>query len=132
MFATTISGGQYVATTPDTCNTLVGPATVPIPYPVFAQTATANPVSGKVYICGSPALTKASKAKPVNGDQPRASGGGLVSATVMGQIEYISSSGKVKIEGNFAVRQTDSVKMNDGNTVGLDVSVCQTKVIIMS
>jgi hypothetical protein len=133
MFATTISGGQYIATAPDTCNTIVGPATVPVPYPVVAQTSTANPVSSKVYICGSPALTKASKAKPVSGDQPGATGGGgIISATVMGEVEYISSSGKVKIEGNFAVRQTDSVKMNDGNTVGLDISVCQTKVMIMS
>jgi hypothetical protein len=58
--------------------------------------------------------------------------GGIVSATAMGQVEYIGSSSKVKIEGNFAVRQADSVKMNDGNTIGLDVSVCQTKVMIMS
>ena len=133
MFATTTSGGQYVATAPDTCNTIVGPATVPVPYPVFAQTAAANPVSSKVYICGAPALTKASKAKPVHGDELGATGGGgIVSATAMGQVEYIGSSSKVKIEGNFAVRQADSVKMNDGNTIGLDVSVCQTKVMSMS
>ena len=82
MFATTTAGGQYVATAPDTCNTIVGPATVPVPYPIVATTSAANPVSGKVYICGAPALTKVSKTKPVNGDQPGTTGGGGIVSTM--------------------------------------------------
>ena len=68
-----------------------------------------------------------------NGDEPGASGGGgVVSSKVMGPAEYIMSSMKVKLEGNPAVRMTDTVKINDGNTIGMDAAPSQTKMMIMS
>ncbi|MBF0529304.1 MAG: type VI secretion protein, partial [Deltaproteobacteria bacterium] len=42
------------------------------------------------------------------------------------------SSMKVKIEGNPAVRLTDTVKLNDGNTIGMNSAPSQTKVMILS
>jgi hypothetical protein len=133
MFATTRQGGQDTVTAPDVCKTVVGPSVVPTPYPTVGMPPTANPTTTKVLITGMPALTKASKAVPTNGDEPGASGGGgVVSNKVMGPAEYIMSSMKVKLEGNPAVRMNDMVKINDGNTVGMDVAPSQTKVMIMS
>ena len=51
---------------------------------------------------------------------------------VMGCVEYIMSSMKVKLEGNPAVRLTDTVKINDGNTVGMNAAPSQTKVMVMN
>jgi len=133
MFATTKAGGQDMVNAPDVCKTVVGPAVVPTPYPTVGMPPTGNPTTTKVFIAGAPALTKASKAMPTNGDQPGASGGGgVVSGKVMGAAEYILSSMKVKLEGNPAVRLNDMVKLNDGNTVGMDIAPSQSKVMIMS
>lgn len=133
MFATTRAGGMLNITAPDVCKTVVGPSVVPIPYPNIGMPPSGNPAAMKVFIVGAQALTKASKTVPTNGDQPGASGGGgVVSAKIMGPAEYIMSSMKVKIEGNPAVRLTDMVKLNDGNTVGLNCAPSQTKVMIPS
>ena len=133
MFATTIAGGMQSITAPDVCNTVVGPAVSPIPYPDIGVPSSATPTATKVFIAGALALTKASKTEPTNGDQPGASGGGgVVSTKIMGAAEYIMSSMKVKIEGNPAVRLTDTMKLNEGNTVGLNCAPSQTKVMIMS
>ena len=133
MFATTIAGGMQNITAPDVCKTVVGPAVVPIPYPDIGVPSCATPTALKVFIVGALALTKMSKTMPTNGDQAGASGGGGVSSnTIMGPAEYIMSSMKVKIEGNPAVRLTDTVKLNNGNTIGLNCAPSQSKVMIMS
>jgi hypothetical protein len=133
MFAVTKMAGQATITAPDMCKTVVGPSVVPMPYPTLGMPATGMPTTLKVFIAGSPALTKASKITPSNADQPGASGGGgVVSSKVMGPIEFIMSSMKVKLEGNPAVRMTDTVKINDGNTIGMEAAPSQTKVMIMS
>lgn len=133
MFATTIAGGMQNITVPDLCKTVVGPAVVPIPYPDMGVPSTATPTATKVFVVGALALTKASKTEPTNGDQPGASGGGgVVSAKIMGAAEYIMSSLVVKIEGNPAVRLTDTMKLNEGNTIGLNSVPSQGKVMILS
>jgi hypothetical protein len=96
-------------------------------------TSAGNPVTTKVFIVGSPALTKASKVSPTDGDEAGASGGGgVVSGKIMGPAEYITSSMKVTLEGNPAVRLTDMIKTNDGNTMGMTAAPSQSKVMIMS
>jgi Domain of unknown function (DUF4150) len=133
MQATTKAGGQVTITAPDICKTVVGPSVVPTPYPSLGMPSTGNPTTKKVFIDGAMALTKASKIQPVSGDEAGASGGGgVVSNKVMGCVEYIMSSLKVKLEGNPAVRLTDTVKINDGNTVGMNAAPSQTKVMVMS
>jgi hypothetical protein len=133
MFATTIAGGMQSITAPDVCNTVVGPAVSPIPYPDLGVPSSAMPTATKVFIVGGLALTKASQVVPSTGDEAGVSGGGgVVSAKIMGATQYITSSMKVMIEGNPAVRLTDSMKLNDGNTVGLNCAPSQTKVMIMS
>ncbi len=133
MFATTQAGGLDSVTAPDVCKTQVGPANVPIPYPNLGVPSGGMPVTIKVFIVGAPALTKASKVSPTNGDEAGASGGGgVVSGKIMGPAEYITSSMKVKLEGKPAVRLTDMIKTNDGNTIGLNSAPSQTKVMVMS
>ena len=82
-------------------------------------------------ICGMPALTKASKCQPTNGDQGGVSNG-VVSGKIMGPTEYIMGSMKVKLEGNPAVYTGNPTKQNDGNAVGSDLQPSQNKVMIMS
>lgn len=128
MFVATIQAGQATCV-PDVCKTPMPPgAPVPIPYVNMAQTTLANPTTMKVLVGGSPALTKASKISLSNGDQPGAPGG-VVSGSIMGECEFTLASFKVKLQGNPAVRQMDSVKSNKGNTMGALLQPSQTKVI---
>ncbi|MEI6315883.1 MAG: DUF4150 domain-containing protein [Syntrophus sp. (in: bacteria)] len=132
MFATTIAGGQEASSIPDVCKTVVGPAVVPMPYPVTAMPSTAMPVTKKVFIVNAPALNRLSKVVPTMGDQAGASGGGgVVSGSIMGPVEYLMSSAKVFLEGAPAVRQTDTVTVNNRNTIGANSLPSQTKVLIM-
>jgi hypothetical protein len=113
MFATTIAGGQLAATAPDVCKTIVGTATVPVPYPVTGMPSGAMPVTKKVFIVNAPALNLMSKVNPT-----------------MGPIEYLSASPKVFLEGAPAVRLSDSVTLNNRNTVGVNGLPSQTKVML--
>jgi Domain of unknown function (DUF4150) len=133
MYGTTKAGGMQSSTVPDMCKTMVGVAVVPMPYPCMGNPAGASPTATKVYFCGALTLTSESKTQPTNGDEAGASGGGGVkSGKIDGPAAYTSSSGKVKIEGNPAVRLNDTMTLNDGNTVGMNSAPSQTKVMIMS
>jgi len=131
MYATTKEKGQLLAM-PDVCLTPAPPAPpIPVPYPNVGMPTMANPVTKKVMICGMPALTKASKCQPTNGDQGGVNNG-VVSGKIMGPTEYVMGSMKVKLEGNPAVYMGNPTKQNDGNTVGSDLQPSQNKVMIMS
>ena len=130
MYATTKAKGQLIAM-PDVCLTPAPPAPpVPIPYPNIGMPPMADPVTQKVMICGMPALTKASKCQPTNGDQGGVNNG-AVSGKIMGPTEYLMGSMKVKLEGNPAVFMGNPTKQNDGNAVGSDLQPSQNKVMIM-
>ena len=130
MYATTKEKGQLLAM-PDVCLTPAPPAPpIPTPYPNVGMPTMANPVTQKVMICGMPALTKASKCQPTNGDQAGVNNG-VVSGKIMGPTEYIMGSMKVKLEGNPAVYMGNPTKQNDGNAVGSDLQPSQNKVMIM-
>lgn len=131
MFAATIEKGQVFAM-PDVCKTPAPPGPpVPIPYPNTGMNQMGNPTAQKVLINGAPALTKASKIQPTNGDQAGVAQG-LVSGKIMGPAEFIMGSTKVKIEGNPAVFMGNPTKQNDGNAVGSHLQPSQNKVMIMS
>lgn len=130
MFAVTKENGQLMAM-PDVCLTPAPPAPpVPVPYPNIGMPQMGNPVTTKVLINGMPALTKASKVSPTNGDQAGVNQG-AVSGKIMGPAEFIMGSTKVKLEGNPAVFLGNMTKQNDGNAVGSVLAPSQNKVMIM-
>lgn len=130
MFAVTLAGGQCMAT-PDVCQvpTPLGP--VPTPFPNIGMPPMGNSPTTKVLVSGMPALTKASKIPLTNGDQ-LGTAGGVVSGKVMGEVEFIAGSAKVKFEGQAAIRLATPTKQNAGNTVGAVLAPSQTKVVIVS
>ena len=131
MFAATIEKGQVFAM-PDVCQTPAPPGPpVPVPYPNTGMNQMGNPAAKKVIINGAPALTKASKIQPTNGDQAGVNQG-VVSGKIMGPTEFIQGSTKVKIEGNPAVFMGNPTKQNDGNAVGSHIQPSQNKVMIMA
>ncbi|MFH1984878.1 MAG: PAAR-like domain-containing protein [Pseudomonadota bacterium] len=117
---------------PDVCQTPSPGGPVPVPYPNTAMPQMGNPATTKVMINGMPALTKASKIQPTNGDQGGSAGGGVVSGKMMGPAEFIQGSTKVSLEGNPAVFMGNPTKHNDGNAVGSNLAPSQNKVMIMS
>ncbi len=130
MYAATKEKGQLFAM-PDTCKVPTPAGPQPMPFPNIGMPQTANPVTKKVMINGMPALTKASKVQPTNGDQAGAAGG-VMSNKIMGPAEFTMGSTKVKFEGNPAVFMGNMTKQNDGNAVGSDLAPSQNKVMIMS
>ncbi len=132
MFAITIMGGLMQGT-PDVCKTPMPPAgqPVPVPYVNIANPPLGQPTAKKVMICGSPALAKNSEVSVSNGDQPGAQGG-VPSGQIMGKVSFTSSSMKVKIEGNQAVKVGDVTTHNSNNIVGAPLVPSQFKVMIMS
>lgn len=131
MFAVTKQAGQCMGM-PDVCKTPAPPAPpVPIPYPNIAMPMMGNPATTKVLICGMPALTKASKISISSGDEAGVAGG-VVSGKNMGEAEFVMSSLKVKLEGNFSVRLGDTTKHNGGNAIGAVLAPSQSVVMIMS
>ena len=85
---TTTKGGICFAF-PNVCQTQVGPATVPIPYPSIGQLGDA------------------------------AGQAGVTSGTVGGKVEFVSYSATVKAGGSEVVRMFDQTRQNDGNAVGV-------------
>lgn len=130
MYAITKQSGQTMAM-PDVCKVPAPPAApIPMPFPNIGMTPNANPVTQKILIAGSPALTKASKLSPTQGDEAGASGG-VVSGKIMGEVEFVMGSTKVNFEGNPSVFMGNSTKQNQGNAAGSDIMPSQEKVMIL-
>jgi hypothetical protein len=130
MFAVTLAGGQCMAT-PDVCQVPTPTGPVPTPFPNIGMPPMGDAPTTKVLVSGMPALTKASKIPLTNGDEVGATGG-VVSGKVMGEVEFIAGSTKVKFEGNSAVRLSTPTKQNAGNAVGSVLAPSQSKVMILS
>jgi len=78
---------------PDVCNTPVGPATVPIPYPNIAMNAQALMFSITVKVSMMNALNIGSMIPMTNGDQA-----GVAHPTVMGQARYTMGNPTVFVD----------------------------------
>lgn len=131
MFALTLAGGQCLAT-PDVCLVPAPPGPpIPTPFANVGMPPMGMQPTAKVLIVGMPALTKASKIPMTNGNQPGVNGG-VMSGQIMGEVEFVMASAKVKFEGQFAVRLSDPTRQNAGNAVGQVVAPSQTKVMVMS
>jgi carboxyl-terminal processing protease len=89
--------GQNLAF-PDVCNTPVGPATVPIPYPNIAMNAQATAFSMVVKVSMMNALNMSSVIPMTNGDQA-----GVAHPTVMGAARYTMGNPIVFVDKQPAI-----------------------------
>jgi carboxyl-terminal processing protease len=96
---------------PDVCNTVVGPATVPIPYPNVAMNAMAAPFSPIVKLSMMPALNVGSSIPMTSGDEL-----GTAHPTVKGAGRYTMGNPIVFVDGLPGVNlgcPTTGNNMND-------------------
>ncbi len=83
---------------PDVCNTPVGVATAPIPYPNIASNAQALGFSMTVKVSGVNALNQMSKIPMTSGDE-----GGVAHATIKGSASYTMGNPLVNIDKSPAI-----------------------------
>ncbi len=95
---------------PDVCNTIVGPATVPIPYPNFAMNIQAAPFSPTVKVSMMPALNMGSKIPMTMGDEA-----GTAHPTIKGMGSYTMGNPIVFIDGMPAINLTCPTTGNNMN-----------------
>ena len=111
-FPITTNGAGICFAFPDVCNTPVGPATVPIPYPNIGQLSDATGTAASVKVGGDDVVTTASEIPTTTGDEA-----GSASPT-KGKVEFTNGSGSVNAEGQPVVRMLDPTTQNGGNAVG--------------
>ena len=102
---------------PNVCDTVVGPAIVPIPYPSIGQLSDAKGTASSVLAGGSEVVTKASSIDTTTGDA--AGQAGVTSGTVGGPVSFTGSSATVFAEDSEVVRMFDQTDQNNGNAVGV-------------
>jgi hypothetical protein len=108
---TTKSGGICFAF-PNVCNTQVGTATVPIPYPSIGQLSDASGTATDVKAGGNEVVIKSSTIQTTTGDSA------AITGTKGGPVEFTSASNSVFANGSGVVRMFDQTKQNNGNAVG--------------
>src|SRR5262245_907327 len=97
---------------PDVCNTPVGPATAPLPYPNIAMNAQAVPFSPIVKVSMMPALNMGSQIPMTIGDEA-----GVAHPTIKGPGRYTVGNPIVSIDGMPAINlgcPTTGNNMNNG------------------
>ncbi|SDH46149.1 protein of unknown function [Vibrio xiamenensis] len=115
------SEGEANASLPDVCKTQCGPAVVPIPYGNNAKSADLADGTTTVFADGGNSIAiDGSKFSQSTGD---ASGDkkGIVSGTIEGEAQFVTSSPTVIIEGKGVARHSDQMTMNKANTMCLGV-----------
>jgi hypothetical protein len=135
MFAITTKGGGMSNAMPDTCNTPVGPATVPIPYPNIASFTQSNPgtCTLKTKVMNQPVVTKATVVLMTSGDEGGVAAG-LVSGLFKGPSKAVTYSMKVNFEGQAVVYQTCTIGQNGSSAnapAGIHSVPSQPKVTVM-
>lgn len=102
---------------PDVCKTPVGPAVVPIPYPVIDFCGHDQNYAGMVFLTSQKTMLFRSKTSHVHGDQPGTLLG-VKSNTVGNVCEPIEYADNVRAEGSNVIRNLDRFWMNNKNTQG--------------
>lgn len=102
---------------PNICLTVVGPATVPIPYPSIAQLADATKTSTTVKAGGKAIILKDSEVGSTTGDAAGSSGG-VTSGGTGGKCTFTQGSSSVKVNGQAVVRMGDPTQQNGTNAMG--------------
>ena len=119
---TTTAGGICFAF-PDVCLTPPAPP-VPIPYPNIGQLSDATSVSdstgtGQVTVGGKPVVLANTSTIPSTVGDEAGSGGGVMSGSTKGAVEFTRGSATVTIHGKAVVRMFDPTEQNNGNAVGV-------------
>ena len=113
--AVTAGSDGMLMTSPDVCNTSVGPATVPIPYPNIAESKDLADGSTSVMIEGSPVCLESSTFSKSTGDESGDKKGNA-SGVIQGEAKPGLFSPTVFIEGKAIVRNSDIFTSNKLNT----------------
>lgn len=134
--ASTNGGGNCATTGPtDVCKTPTPGGPVPLPYPNFAMNTQVqgSTASKKVKIMNKKCVMQTTKISMSTGDEPGSAGGGVVSNKIKGKCTFKKGASKVKVEGKNLCYQGSMTGMNGvpDNTIGLQVSPSQTKVLVM-
>lgn len=118
---------------PDVCKTLVGVATVPLPYPNIATTSLAVPTVYNQYTEAMPDHNLLTTVVLSNGDEAGLLLG-LVSNLIMGSCMHILGSFKVFKSVMPATKMLSITGQNGplANIPGVTLSPCQVKVMILS
>lgn len=106
-------------TAPDVCFTQVGNSVVPIPYPNTAKSSDLKGGSKTVKIEGNSAAIDGCCYSKSSGDEA-GNRKGVISGAQGGKAEFINNSFDIKCEGKGVCRNTDSMTMNKGNTIGMN------------
>ncbi len=101
---------------PDACKVQMGPAVVVLPLPNIAKSADLQKGTKKVKCDGQSVAIDGCVFLPTTGDEAGALGG-VKSAKVKGQAEFVKVSRKVKFEGKGVARAFDLMMHNDKNTM---------------
>lgn len=107
------AGSGGVLTVLEMCQ--VPPLCIPAPFVNTALSKDAIGTASSVIINGQPACNLSSTFAVSSGDEG-GSCGGVISGTIKGQAQFITSSPNVFIEGQPAVRQGDQMVSNNANT----------------
>ena len=118
---------------PDVCNTYVGEAEMPMTYPNFNMSATTAPAAYNVLVDCMPTSNQLSLGLMSNGDEIGILGG-MVSAMIDGQTEYIVGCVTILVDGIPAQRLTSMTGQNcmgvSPNTVGN--CLCPSQVTVLT
>ncbi len=104
---------------PDMCWTpvpIIGQ--VPIPYANIGQLSEAQEVSENVLIRGKGVILVGNKIEQSMGDEAGVNNG-VASGEIKGEIEFITGSATVLVNGKKVVRMFDTTTQNKGNAVGV-------------
>lgn len=117
---------RIISLAPDVCLTPMGATMVPVPYPVVDYCGHDQNYTETVRFTGQKAMVLRSSTTHVHGDAP-GTGKGVKSGTVEGISEPIGHAAQLRAEGSPVIRHLDRCWMNNRNTVGEALFVCDTK-----
>lgn len=128
--ATRTSGYQCFAF-PDVCDTQVGQARVPIPYPNIGDLGNAQKASSNVFAGGDAVIVGSGEEGSVIPDQQTTgdeagSLGGVRSHSTKGEVTFNATTTSVYVNGKPAIRMFDTTEQNNGNAVGRVLGGCPT------
>lgn len=102
---------------PDVCKTPMGPAVVPVPYPIISKFDLAQNTSPDVNFEGAPVFHLESYLSTVTGDEAGVAGG-VASAVNKGCCRPVEHSSTLRTNGKWVVRHGDLMEMNTAGPKG--------------
>jgi hypothetical protein len=124
----TIGGGSALGV-PDVCNVPSPTGPVPTPFPNDAQLMMGAPPVTSVLAMGCPVLNMGSKIPLSNGDQAGVMGG-VVSGSIMGQVEFTQGSATTFADGMPVIFMGCTTSHNNNNAIGAVIAPSQAVVMV--